>query len=96
MKFLFARTHSIDEVAKSFSLPAETILSFLQKNIEYVSKCRGPIDVVDKTLMLRVVKLGDGHILLQRLEKAKGRYGYKLVLNAPWWTVLVLKGDRAQ
>ena len=93
MRFLFASPHSIDEVSRSFSLPAESLLSFLKKNIEYVSKCKSPIDLVDKSLMLRLVKLGDGHILLQRLEKAKGRRGYKLVHNAPCWTVLVLKGD---
>jgi len=97
MKFVFASpVHSIDEVAKSYKLPAEILLVFLEKSIEWLNKRRGPADVVDKNLMIRLVKLGDEHIILQRLEKAKGRHGYKLVLNAPWWTVLVLKGDGVQ
>jgi len=92
MRFLFASpVHSIDEVAKSYNLQAQTLHSFLQKNIEFLSKRKGPVDVVDKNLMLRLPKLGDQHIHLQRLEKAKGRYGYKLVSNLPWWTVIPLK-----
>jgi len=91
MKFLLAITHSIDEVADSFSLPPETIQHFLRKNIEYLSERKGPVDCIDASLMLRLVKRRDGCILLQRLEKAKRRY--KLVLEAPWWTVLVLKGE---
>jgi len=86
-RFLFTdRLQSIDEVAESYEMNADAILEFLRRN-----RIKPGQDAVDRTLMLRLVHLQDGHMLLQKLEKSKGCKGYRLVTGGPWWTVIILQ-----
>jgi len=90
--FLFTRVvEDIEAVAASFQMPCKDLQEFIEENLPKLVDTIGQDDFIDKNLMLRLVKLHDGHVLLQRLRKSRGCKGHSIDNSVNWWTVIVLE-----
>jgi len=93
--YLFSRNiEASDRVREFLQVPLLQFEEFMQTGLTSILNSQGPCEYVDKNLMLRLVKLGDGHILLQRLQKSRGWKGYSVDSSTFWWTVIALEAKR--
>jgi len=90
--YLFSRhIEDSDRVREFLQVPLLQFEEFMQTGLTSMLNSQGPCDYIDKNLMLRLVKLGDGHILLQRLQKTRGSKAYRVDSSTFWWTVIALE-----